>query len=342
MKTESACPDMANRLIFFILMLIISSGSSIVAQTTISDEAARAAYADCRILFDEKKFDQCYTACQSLITKMGRRTRKVQWLLVESGYMAFSNAAERSLKKQPDSVSAVLLNYKNLSVLHTEIRQLQAMMDTSEQWYFYVRDIGVKVLEESNDYLYQKDRTPERAVVFLNECAKKFPKTAESRGVNFDIQFKLDGGILNVNAAAATFGKYYKTPYYKGELNIDLKGVWIEQRYVQRMKSEIDLIYIFSDPSPSGSSFRSDTLPVIADGSTSNVALYKISYRRSSGKTDKIAQQELENASFRILHAPHVISVYHFFNEAMPAFSKEGYDRKIEETFRYLIDYFRR
>jgi hypothetical protein len=339
---KNARSDMAHRLIFCMVMLIISSGSSAFAQKTISDEAARVAYADCRILFEENKFVQCYSACQSLAEQMGRKTRKVQWLLVESGYTAFSYAIDRAFKKQLDTASAALLSYKNLSELHAEIRQLEAIMDTSEYRYSYVRDIGSEVLAKANEHIYQKDRTPEKAVAFLNECAKKFPKTAESRGVNFDIQFKLNGSVLNINAAAATFSKYYKTPYYKGEMNIDLNGVWIEQRYVTRMKSEMELVYIFSDPNPSGSGYQSDTLPVLYDGSTASDAFFKISWRRSSGKTDKIAKQELEDASFRILYAPYIISIYHFFNEAMPEFSREQYDRKIEETFRYLINYFKK
>ena len=344
LRRRNEPPRKEYHLILWLVLLIMGGGSSIVAQTTISDDAARAAYAEYRILFEEKKFPQCYSACQALTNKMGRKTRKVQWLLVESGYNAFSYAIDRSANKQMDSAYTSLLSYKNLSVLHAEIRQLEAMMDSSENSYSYVREIGSKVMDEVNKYAYQKDRTPEKAIAFLNDCAKKFQKKVEYRGGEFDIKFKLDSGVLIVKAAATTFGKYYKKPYYKGELKIHLKNVWIDRRYIYRMKSEMGLVYIFAMPQSASrsSSIQADTLPVITDGSNSSTAMNKIVQRRSNGKTEKSAMKDLENNAFTRISEPYVISLFHFFNESIPNFKEENYDQKIEETFRYLIDYFKK
>lgn len=345
LKKKSLVLVIAHQLTFYMVMLVISSGSPIIAQTIISDEAARAAYADCRLLFEEKKFTQCYHACQTLTTKMGRKTRKVQWLLVEAGYNAYFYAINKLTKKQLDSASASLLSYKNLSGLHAEIRQLEALMDSSEYWYSYVRDIDAEVMEKVNENIYQKDRTPEKAVLFLNECTKLFPKSVAgyNKG-NVSINFSINKDILKVDVSGKIDYEHVKDSYFKGELLIPLSKVSVEKRWVDRIKNAVDPIYIFnSNAKRSNTSakqyYLSDTLPVLIGVSKDENYQEKLLTRRSYEKSEKRAASELKKAFQYDTNGGFYL--FQFFNESILRFKDDNYDEKIEETFRYLIDYFK-
>lgn len=310
------------------------------SQSRSIDAEWRAKYDSCRILYDQERYFDCYQLAQSLSEQTGRKNQKVQTLLVFAGYLSIVNFKRDGFLN--GSSPNQLMNYKNLSFLNSQAKDLLSLAtpaDSAADWLSAARVYEEDTRSMAEDYIYQKDRTPEKAVSFLNECATKFRKkplyAPEGRA---NASFSIKDSILEIRASLSEewSSKRIKDLYYEGLVRINLKEVYVDKRMINRSKEKVYSSYLFIEFPAfyNESEFKIDTLPILSN-SKNQPALFL-----ASG----VDKSELRALNKRIKAKEYplpYLNIFHMFNENGPRFTEEKYDKKIQETFQYLIDYFK-
>jgi FKBP-type peptidyl-prolyl cis-trans isomerase len=302
-----------------------------------------AKYDACRVLFDQGRYFECYQLAQSLSELTGRKNQKIQLLIAYAGYLSITNG---KIDAVGDGLSPNHpMNYQNLSTLNSQIKDLLSLAtpaDSAATWLYHAKIYEYDTRSMAEDYRYQKDRTPEKAVRLLDSLESKFRKRpmwgSES---SVFVLFSLKDSILTIIAEVSKEwrSKRIKDKYYRGELRINLKEVELTKVAINRSKDQISGDYIFTElPSVYHESiYNAIRLPVPAliNGKNKSAMSYTLA---EEGNEDK-ARKKISKATPMLLQT---FNLFQFYNELDPRFKDEEADKKIEETFLYLIDYFKK
>ncbi|MFN5333917.1 MAG: FKBP-type peptidyl-prolyl cis-trans isomerase N-terminal domain-containing protein, partial [Bacteroidota bacterium] len=310
------------------------------SQSQSIDAEWRAKYDSCRILYDQERYFDCYQLAQSLSEQMGRKNQKVQTLLVFSGYLSIVNWKRDGFLN--GSSPNHPMNYKNLSLLNSQAKDLLSLAtpaDSAARWLSAARVYEEDTRLMAEDYIYQKDRTPEKAVSFLNKCEDKFEKKPlyGSEGSTYAFFLIKDSILEIISFVSEEWGsKRIKDKYYFGCVRINLKDVYIDKRMINRSKEKIHSSYLFVElPAIYNSSeFKIDTLPILTNSKNQPAMFLALGEDNNEDRAFKKMLKAKENP------LPY-LNIFHIFNENDPRFTEEEYDKKILETFQYLIDYFK-
>lgn len=314
--------------------LAISTSNSV-------DAAWLAKYDSSRLLFDQEKYFDSYQLAQALSDQTGRKNKKIQLLLVYAGYLSITNG---KINRAGDGLSPYYsMNYQNLSRLNGQVKDLLALTtpaDSAASWLYKAEVYEEDTPSMAEDYLYQKDRTPEKAVRLLDSLEQKFEKKPMygSRS-GLSINYSLKDSFLTITVSVSVIWnlKQLKDEYHGGELRINLKEVELSKVAINRSKDQLDRNYIFTELHKVYNHLNTTTLPVPAliNGKNKSAMFYTLA---EGGNFDRL-RKKLSKATPLPLQT---FNLFQFFNESDSRFTEEGTDQKIEETFRYLIDYFKK
>lgn len=336
--------------LYFLMNAIFSFG-----QAKWNEAEARSQYALSRKLYEEKKYLQCFNSCKLMVEKMGKDTKKVQWLLVNAGVRSFSISKEANEEVTKSELQK--MNYLNLLNLQAEIKKMMAFAgnsDKNETWFLTILEWNTLITKLLKKYEYQNNRTPQSAIDFLNDCANRFSKVTEVASSFYPLSYTFSlqnfNLVVKMNADISyPIGRKWRQVNAAGILHIPLKEVKIEKQVAHRLKNEINFIYPFHTARENISSSRlsqiaTDSMNVLTcktDTINNLNNIYKCGhiYHKSNvewQKNEKKCWSLLEKENFYGLNFP--ILLVHFFNENSQEYIKQEYQQKIEETFEYLIE----
>jgi len=133
----------------------------------ISDADAKIKYQQIEDSYNSKKFTSAAEQALDLITKMNALTPKVGYIYLKSRYKAYAETGQAD--QQP------IANYKNFKDIYDFCGELFKMINKSTypaDKYGELLAIQKYFKDKTDEYISQKDRTPQDAVDFLNECTK--------------------------------------------------------------------------------------------------------------------------------------------------------------------------
>lgn len=319
------------------------------AQAFADNEASLEKYRRCRELYESEKFLTCFTCCEELKTQLGGTNPRVLSLLVRSGI----NILPLGIigKETIAADQQVKLNYKNLSKVHGYVQELAQLLDPNDSLnrnYIFAKEYLALLEWKMKDFAEEKERTPEKAIAFLNSCAQKFKKhelTEDYNKVEFFFQLLQDTLLIEMKCRSWNSKPKFRSAHI-AQMKIPLKEVWIEKRNVRYWPDEIYLSYPFVPPPSAFTTTSTDpAAPVITSTitTTGNKILYdKLLARgtRDYNKDMNYPYDELEKYYRNFEPREHPLYLYYFFNSSALEFKEGNYRKRIEDTFTYLIEHF--
>lgn len=319
------------------------------AQSPMGQEAARKKYTECYTLYESDKFLDCFNCCEALMSQMGQKTGRVLSLTVRSGIQSLPLGLIRDKEVSVDQV--MKLNYDNLSKVRAYVQELADRLnpnDTSQMnnrvanEYLAILDMRIK------DQAKQKDRTPEKAIQFLNDCAEKFKKYELLYENNkIDYTFKLIRDTLFIESKGRSWNDKAKfRSAHVAQMKIPLKEVWIERRSVRYWPDRVNSPYELAPPSSLFTTVETDSSgPVIVSTITINGSKVLHDKLLMRGTTDynkdmQYPYEKLDRFYRTFEPAEHPVYLYYFFNSSSKEYEEGNYRKRIEEAFSYLIEHF--
>lgn len=314
----------------------------------ISETEARQIYTEAEELFEANNFYECYVKCDDLIQKMGKSNPKILYLLLNSIY----NNLE---KKEDKSVYTLKKNYRNFKIFNEWITDFFSMVDKNQypsEKYNEMLFLQKYFLQGLQDYEHEKDRKPEDAISFLNECARKFPIRDISMYPNnyFDCNFSLEDSILQIDVLANLEQANFSG---RQRIRIDLSKVWFENTqfqyegkyYFHFYYAEFGKNYTPKVGHPVlGPDLDKDAPMLIStksyiDGKAfyDNILwffddIYKKKY------TEEKFEESIKKSGFSKLSSGFYI--YNYFNQRSKEFMDNNYRKRIYDAFEFLITYY--
>lgn len=343
------------RKLIFILAAIVCSH---LTHAQISDEAAKQIYQDAEEQYEAGNFYKCYEICNELIVKMGKPTLRVLYLDLKAIY----NNIER---KNDKSQYHLKKSYKNFSKFSSYSSDFFSAVDKNN----YPSDKYNEMVEIQNylnggmkQYAYEKDRKPEDAINFLNECAKKFTNNYNKETIS--VNFSLDSCNLVINSFGtnkSTVGsRYHKVGRQK--VIIDLSKSWIDIFKYEYYKIYFDYRYFFATEFADGDELRylkyeypvlarsqptvNENAPIIIgpkiflDGKPkySNITSFAINH--FSKKLEFTDEEFEKDIKFWKIKPSDGFYIYTFFHEGNTEFIENNYKTRILDAFEFLFDYY--
>lgn len=182
-----------------LILTLLLTAAFTQAQAQISDADAKLQYQQAEYAYERGDYCKAMQLCADLTGKLGKFTSRVLYLQEKSEYQDCIENNPNSnchFKKSYDDFHGALSRCDIFfSLVNKETYPTEKYKDIQDaQQYFQ---------QMQQKYAYEKDRTPEKAVAFLNECAKKFPHCLdddmkESSVLNHYIRFYIERNYLIV------------------------------------------------------------------------------------------------------------------------------------------------
>jgi hypothetical protein len=340
------------RMLFFSMACMLLST---MMQAQISDEEAKQAYQDAEEQYEAANYYKCYQMCNDLIVKMGKPNPRILYLDLKAIYNNLeskNDKSEYSLKK----------NFRNYERFSGYCDDFFAAVDKSTypaDKYAEIVEIQKYLKEGVKQYAYEKDRKPEDAIAFLNQCAQKFAhKNHNTRYINYHtgdchFSFSLDSAYLIINVLANLTGDAPRYHWVARErIRIDLSKVWIETGAFQYYIIYKDFLYnefgyMTSILEKYGSALTDKEAPIIVSTKTyaDNKAKYdninwywNWNYDRKMEFPQEKFESEINRLGYRKIGSGFYI--YNLFETGSEEFRDGNYRKRIKDAFEFLIEYF--
>jgi hypothetical protein len=339
---------------FFLLVVFAN-----FAQAQISDDEAKQVYQDAEEQYEAGNYYKCYQMCNDLIVKMGNPNPRLLYLDLKAIY----NNLE---KKNDKSEYTLKKNYKNYLRFSGYADDFFSLVDKNTyptDKYNEIVEIKKYLDAGMKEYEYEKNRKPEDAISFLNECSQKFYRTDHDTKYVTDgkgdchVNFSLDSSKLIINVTATITGdgaKYNEVGYER--IIIDLSKVWIEVqpldyywKYDVFFYLEFGNISMFDVKEKYKLTYprTDDNAPMITSTKT---------YINNKAKIDNILwhfshhydkKMKIENEDFEKYVKSDGFSklsagfyIYNLFDQSSDEFRDGNYKKRIKDAFEFLIDYY--
>ncbi len=150
-------------------------------QAQINDTDAKLQYQQAEKAYNNEDFSNAFKISDDLMKKMGKEEPKVIYLLLKS--------YDKSLTKGTSDK-----NYKDLDVYASLSTRFMDKINSTDFDYDASKAQEIKAIQQNllklkEQYAATKDRKPQDAIDFLNECAKKFPGNSFDRGTKTDNEY---------------------------------------------------------------------------------------------------------------------------------------------------------
>ncbi|MBW1655352.1 hypothetical protein [Flavobacterium quisquiliarum] len=310
----------------------------------LSDADAKILYQQAEDAYNNSNYNEAIAKSKTLYQKMDKWTPKVLYLYLKS-----------SFKNEPD-------NYKEnleLSNLCSEFFKITNKTTYPPEKYKEILEIQAYFKRKTEELAYQKDRTPQDAVNFLNECFKKFPEYPynDDKIIKIEREISLNENFLCIISKALFHTNYGGSNLYysKGQtIYLDLSKLWLSKFNV-KYDAGLTVAQLLTD-----GLFE-------YDGDKKRLIGY-ISYRKNEDRLDpkeiysreKNAQKDFDamilvpsSVAFdnkkskqlsvfeNTLYQP---TGYDFistnFNTSAVEYKEGNYEKRIMEAYKFLLDYF--
>ncbi len=336
------------------MLIAVLLFNTVQAQTDeISDADAKLAYQKAEDAYNATDYFRAVILVQKLIFEMNKNTSKTQYLLIKSIYKNFTETNQISQDKLKQN------NYQQYKFCADECTHFFKMVDQATypaDKYKEIQDIQAYFKQKMEQFAYQKDRTPEKAIAFLNECAAKFPNPgiggrdyrSIQKGVEFThsvladynktmgnyINFKIDSGYLHIRAI--TKDKDYNGKKYNEMYSIyDVIDLQHSPSLDKDSVNNGDVYYC-----PRHTSYFDRNFTVREQDTLLYQKQRKDNADYFTGYYDYLIIDKKNTFSFRekalVINYP----ILDFFDEKNKEFIDGGYAGRIEEAFKYLTDYY--
>lgn len=340
------------RKLFFVLLSIVFCN---VNYAQISDDEAMQLYNQAEEKFDDNKFYDAYLLCDSLIVRMKKAKPKVLYLQLKAIYNNIENNKDESVFKLDKSFRTFseFLHYTNtfFNIVDKNTYPTEKYNEILVIQEYFTK--GLKDLE------YQKDRKPEDAITFLNECATKFAMKDTKSQYNygdFKVKFILENSILRIEVFSKIIdgGKPKDNKVARERILIDLSKVWIDYfnytyqgSFEKLFYSEFGLSGRLASlnkyfPSPVDKNAPMIIGPeIFIDGKSKydNISwFYQWHYNKNLEYSDEEFEKDNKLYGYSTLSSGFYL--YNFFDQNSDEFKANDYRKRIADAFEYLIVYF--
>ncbi len=321
----------------------------------ISDEDAKLYYQKAEDAYNATDYYRAaIIAINVLQIRMDKWTPKTLSLFLKSVYKNFTETnqiSQQNFKKN---------DYLQYSSYYNDCNQFFKMVDQATypaDKYKEIQDIQAYFKQKMEQFAYQKDRTPDKAIAFLNECAAKFPNPEiggyDLRGIQKElkfthivygnktvgnyINFKIDSGYLHIRALTkdqSQHGKNLNEVYSMYDI-IDL------QHSPSLDKDTVNTGEVYFYPRHETHYTKDFTVPeqdtLLLQKQRKDDADYFTGYTYHLG----ILNTRNKNTfSFKENELVIQYPILDFFDNKNKEFIDGGYAGRIEEAFKYLTDYY--
>ncbi|RTQ47768.1 hypothetical protein EJV47_17765 [Hymenobacter gummosus] len=303
------------------------------AQAQISDEEAKQIYQDAEEQYEAGSFYNSYTICYQLKEKMEKWTPKTLYLLIKSIY----NNLESSKDKSEEHIKKSYENYSIFSKYSNDFFQLIDKTTYPTEKYNEILQIHQYFEQGLKNYEYEKNRKPEDAINFLNECAAKFKRTKKdiTSTDNWETSYSLHDSTLQIDIfiqsrnTAARFNNVQRE-----RILIDLSKAWFEDRGFEKVPYSNNQrmgLYIVSTKS-----FKNKY--EVYD----NIIWYDAKHyiRSLEYPLQEFEQQLNGRGGYGSRYVQDGYRIYYTFDEFSNEFISDYYYKRIFDAFEFLINYY--
>ena len=166
------------------------------ASAQLPDDEARRLYDEAEQQYESQNYYNCYQQCISLSQLMNKNTPKVLYLMIK----AVNNNLETDKESSKNKLTK---SYENYTKFYGYTTSFLKLVDPKTYPTEKLKEIELirKSFEKGITlYEFQKGRTPEDAVAFLNDCAAKFPRKrhGERKLIFTSVKFTFESPYLRV------------------------------------------------------------------------------------------------------------------------------------------------
>lgn len=325
----------------FILLFVVFCN---VGYGQINDAEAKILYQQAEDAYNSNDFLKALTLSKSLEEKMGKKLHKLTYILLKS----YDKCIENNLVNK---------SYKDLDYHFTMASDFLSSVDKSSypaEKYKEIEYINKKLLDLRAQYSAQKDRTPEKAVEYLNSFAQNYRASEFYRYRNNDgyerAYLYKDKAFYRENIDEyrhSSRGPAYKQffDYYfslEGSL-LRIKGILREKDREGRDRfNQVHVIDYCIDLSYCNLDMSNDNFIIgpLVPGTRNQIAI-KYGYHNKYDKKMNVTDDERKYLSQdKMFYIEGGFDIYQFWNPGWEGYKNEGYSLRIKEIFEYLINYF--
>lgn len=311
------------RKLFFILSILVWYSN---AQAQISDGDAILLYRQAEEKYNETDYYGAAESAYRLAEQMGA-VPKVLYLYIKSIYKSYSEQEQKSKSRYKETYD----NFANFTSVCTTFFNNVAVIgkeDYPPEKYAEIQDIHQWFNNQKEKYAYQKDRKPQDAIDFLNECAKKFNiKT-------WSWKFELYGKWLKMEAPVIPrFANFYKKKH--GSIIIETKVYFFNLAKIIAISDgnfEGKMIYM-NGKKYSDYFFEDSKTLTFEEVKVKESAILERDLKEKWQK--RIDSLQKPETNFYSENVPNFLS---FFNITNEEFKDGNYAKRIIEALQFLID----
>nr|WP_162988912.1 hypothetical protein [Pedobacter schmidteae] len=283
--------------------------------------------------------------------KMGNWNAKNLYLNLKSVYMNYTAGDNQESKGGYDK------SYINFKLFYDRCNDFVAITNSTKypaDKYKEIEEIQAYFKSKVGEYAYQKDRRPQDAIDFLNDCAKKFAvhklyfDTYQYSDFNFDperIFFQMKGPTLEVISSSFESG----TAIDDAKIRVDLlnlsKITSAELRTSDAGRSSFLFLYGQTNYDNGGREVQDFWMMAKKRAYIgAKKARKKDAERYENNKNEMMAisngSKEISTVFSALKSGNKFIDFFLFFNTNNDQFRNGNYAERIREAVQFLIDYF--
>lgn len=225
---------MKKRASIFVILFAIAFAQ--VRAQQISETDAKLLYQKAEDAYNNTDYYGASKILYDLYNKQGKWTSRVLYLYLKSSYENMTASSQRSSSSYKESFDNYVLFGENCD----KFFQIIDKATYPQEKYNDIVAIHQYFKQKAQEHANEKDRTPQDAINFLNECAKKFfhiDNISPYYPYYVESQYWLEDSILIISFVSrvpARPGSPAKDNHVtRAEIRIDLSKTWLEDIYTR-------------------------------------------------------------------------------------------------------------
>lgn len=319
--------------ILLICIIAITNG-----RAQIKDNDAKLQFQDATDAYESTDYYKASTISQDLKDKMHKWTPKVLYLFLESVYKNYTETEQKNELKYP----VTFQKFQGFKALNDSFFLLLDKSSYPQEKYSEMQKVQQYFLQMTKKTEYQTTRTPEKALAFLNECAKKFPSRLGEESYHSIIQdpylnLRIDSSYLRIvyvdKIKSQSKNKWNKVNHYIDYIDLvhlpyidEAKNI-PDERVYSILSHEYDLDNKFEFN-------KQDTIP----NNLTNLWLENGQELLFYKQWSKTKNKYLEDNHYS--KKANLYDILSFFDNKNKEFQEGKYAERIKEAFWFIINYF--